>query len=48
MENLKNCMVEDLKQLLLVKPGVTLVLVGAYKTSALGICGCNLGFVPVL
>lgn len=47
MENLKYCE-EALKQLLVVKPGVTLVLVGAYRTSAFRICGCNLGFVPVI
>lgn len=47
MENLKYCE-EDLQQFLVVKPGVMLVLVGAYKASAFRICGCNLGFVPAI
>lgn len=47
MENLKNWE-EDLQWFLAAKPGVTLVLVGTYKTSAFRICVCNLGFVPVI
>lgn len=47
MENLKHC-AQHLKQLVVVKVGVALVLVSAYKVAVFRICGCNLGFEPVI